>query len=101
MLSSELAVNIENNAPILVCILNDSQLGIDNLAQRRRYGGRIIGTMFSRNPDFAKLAEAYGANGIRVERPDEFRPAVEEALNSDRTTVLDVLVDPQEDPVYS
>ena len=49
----------------------------------------------------SKLAEAYGANGFRVERLEECRPAVEEALDSDRTTVLDVLVDPQEDPVYS
>jgi len=100
MLCSELAVSIENNAPIVVCIMNDSQLGIINLAQRSRYGARVIGTVFSRNPDFAKVAEAYGAEGVRIERPSEFTPAVEKALSSDRTTVLDILVDPLEDPIY-
>ena len=101
MLSSELAVSIENNAPIIVCIMNDGQLGIINLAQRRRYGARIIGTVLSGNPDFVKeVAEAYGAEGMRIERPSGFRPAVEKGLGSDRTSVLDILVDPLEDPIY-
>lgn len=101
MLCSELAVSVENNAPIVACVLNDSQLGIINYAQRQRYGARIIGTVFTSNPDFTRLAEAYGVNGVRIERPDEFRPAVEKALRSDVATVLDIVVDPNEDPVYT
>lgn len=100
MLSSELAVSIENNAPIVVCVLDDSQLGIINYVQRRKYGSRIIGTVYNRNPDFVRLAQAYGANGVRIEKPSEFKTAVEEALNSDTTSVLDILVDPLEDPTY-
>ncbi|NLC78074.1 MAG: acetolactate synthase large subunit, partial [Clostridia bacterium] len=48
------------------------------------------------NPDFVKLAEAYGAVGLRVEKPEEVRPALEEAIKSKKTYVLDCLIDREE-----
>ena len=49
-----------------------------------------------RVPDFAKLAEAFGANGILVERVSEIGPAIKEAKDSDVTTVIDVQIDRSE-----
>ena len=49
------------------------------------------------NPDFAKLAEAFGATGIRVERPEEVRPALEQAKKiEDGPVVIDFIVDEEE-----
>ena len=56
---------------------------------------RDFGTQL-RNPDFAKVAEAMGARGIRVEDPSEVRPAIERALAEDGPVLVDVLTNPSE-----
>ena len=48
-------------------------------------------------PDFVKLAEAYGAQGIRAQSMDELDKAIKVALKSDVATVIDILIDPEED----
>jgi acetolactate synthase-1/2/3 large subunit len=58
------------------------------------YEKRYSQTTLDRGPDFVKLADAYGAIGIRVEKPEQVKPAIEKALNSnDRPVVIDFLID--------
>ena len=61
--------------------------------QKIMFGGRKIAAEFL-NPDFVKLAEAMGAVGLRITRPDEIEPIVKEALQNDKPTVVDVLIVP-------
>ena len=67
--------------------------------QRVYLDGRELGTSFVQqttgqfyNPDFAAMAQAMGARGIRIEHPDQFGDAYAEALRSDQPTVLDVII---------
>jgi len=48
------------------------------------------------NPDFVKLAQAYGAEGLRVERPEDVRSAIEQAIKSPKPFVLDFVVEEEE-----
>jgi len=66
--------------------------------QRKQYGGRVIATEFRRTPDFVKLAEAFGATGIRVEKPQEIKPSLKRALQADTPVVIDIVIDGEEAP---
>ena len=63
------------------------------------FKGRKIASEFI-NPDFAKLAEAMGAVGLRITRPEDIKPVVQQALENNRPTVIDVNIDPSEIPSY-
>jgi thiamine pyrophosphate-dependent acetolactate synthase large subunit-like protein len=62
-------------------------------------GGRRVSSDFI-NPDFVKLAEAMGAVGLRITKPDEFAPLVAQALGNGKPTVIDVHIDPDETPPF-
>ncbi len=62
--------------------------------QERHYPGRVSGTDLV-NPDFAKLAEAFGAFGIAVERTEDFAAAFDAALGSGRPALIELRVDPE------
>ena len=68
-------------------------------AQDVMFKGRHIASEFT-NPDFVKLAEAMGAEGLRISKPDEVKPVVEQALSNRRPTVIDVQIDTDEAPSY-
>jgi acetolactate synthase-1/2/3 large subunit len=70
-------------------MLGNQAYGNSNRDQRERFGGHEYGTEL-RNPDFAKLAEAYGANGMKLSHSDEVGPALTEALATPGTTVIEV-----------
>lgn len=97
MNEQELACSVEENIPVTVIVLNNSVLGMVAQWQRLFYDRRYIAVKLGRVPDMVKLAEAYGARGIRVHSIEEFRKAVKEAVNSDVTTVIDVPISPDED----
>ena len=59
------------------------------------FGGRVIGTELH-NPDFVKLAEAYGARGVLAEDPSQLEAAVGEAVLADAPTLIEVPVEPWE-----
>ena len=63
------------------------------------FKGRYSAVKLGSVPDFVKLAEAYGALGLRAESPREFSKAVKTALKSDVTTVIDVPISSEEDVV--
>jgi acetolactate synthase-1/2/3 large subunit len=97
MTLQELATSVIENIPVTVIILNDARLGMvaqwQNLFFEERYAVTDLSPKDKRIPDFAKLAEAFGANGILVERVSEIGPAITEAKNADVTTVIDVQID--------
>ncbi|NLC08177.1 MAG: biosynthetic-type acetolactate synthase large subunit, partial [Syntrophomonadaceae bacterium] len=81
MNSQELATAVSYNLPIKVAIINNAYLGMVRQWQKLFYGGRYSQTdLAGMSPDFVKLAEAYGVTGIRVTRPEEVRPAIEQAI---------------------
>jgi acetolactate synthase-1/2/3 large subunit len=68
--------------------------GTIRMHQERRFPGRVVGTAL-KNPDFALLADAYGAFGAVVTRTEEFIPAFEMALRSRRGAVIELRMDPE------
>ena len=89
----EMATVSRDNLPVKIAILNNGYLGMVRQWQEHFYNRRYSHTELTGNPDFVKLAEAYGVAGIRVETPDEVRPAIEKALGIDGPVLLDFRID--------
>lgn len=95
MTSQELATAVQYGLPINIAILNNGYLGMVRQWQELFYGRRYSQSRIT-GPDFVRLAEAYGAKGIRVVREEEVVPALEEAINSRDPYVIDFHIDPEE-----
>ncbi len=92
----ELATAVTNNLPVKVAILNNGYLGMVRQWQEIFYKKNYAGTELIGNPDFVKLAEAYGARGIRVKKKKEVVPALEEALQYKGPVMMDFQVSREE-----
>ena len=99
MTEQELACSVAEKIPVIVIVLNNSVLGMVAQWQRMLYERRYMAVHLGKTPDFVKLAEAYGAQGLRVNSIEEFQKAVKTALNSDVTTVIDVPIGSEQDVV--
>ncbi len=97
MVSQEFATAVESDIPVVVCLLNNGWLGMVKQWQKHFYGSRYMATKFSGTPDFVKLAEAYGAEAIRVEKHSEVAEAIKRAAKCDVPMLLDFIIDPEED----
>lgn len=97
MTENSLAVSVLDNLPVIVFLMNNFSLGMVAQWQRLFYDRRYIGIDLKNVPDYVKIAEAYGAQGIRAQSMDELDKAIRVALKSDVTTVIDILIDPEED----
>jgi acetolactate synthase-1/2/3 large subunit len=97
MTENSLAVSVLEDLPVIVFLLNNFTLGMVAQWQRTFYNRRMIGVDLKNCPDYVKVAEAYGAQGIRATTIDEVGRAVQTALKSNVTTVIDIPIDPQED----
>ena len=97
MTENSLAVSVLDNLPVIVFIMNNFSLGMVAQWQRTFYDRRMIGIDLKNCPDYVKIAQAYGAQGIRAESLDEIGNAVKTALKSDIATVIDIPIDPEED----
>ena len=112
----ELATAVLEELPIISCIFNNNNLGMVRQWQKLFYGKRYSMTCLrsgaacrgkcgevecpAYTPDFVKLAESYGAKGIRVTKKEEIEPAFREAMKSTKTpTVIEFEIDP-DDVVY-
>lgn len=94
MCFQELALATKYRMPLKIFILDNSVLGMVRQFQTVFYHHRYAGTNLDFNPDFLKIAEAYGALGIRVKREDELEDAIKRALNEkDRPAIVDVITD--------
>jgi len=78
-----------------VLIFDNDMLGQIYTKQRMTYGERTIGVSF-KNPDFIKIAEAFGLDGVKIETKDELKNSLKEAFISEKTTLIDVKVDREE-----
>jgi len=96
MTEQDLATSVEENIPVTVVVLNNSVLGMVAQWQRLFYNRRYFAVNLGRVPDFVKLAEAYGAQGFRVQTLEEFSSAFKKAIKSEVTTVIDVPISPEE-----
>ncbi len=97
MTENSLAVSVLENLPVIVFLLNNQMLGMVAQWQRTFYNRRYMGVHQHKCPDYVKLAESYGANGVSVQSIDELEKAIRGALKSDKTTVIDIPIDPEED----
>ncbi|MEA1960163.1 MAG: biosynthetic-type acetolactate synthase large subunit [Bacillota bacterium] len=94
----ELGTAAQYKLPVIICILNNHFLGMVRQWQGLFYGGRYSYTDMSHQPDFVKLAEAYGALGIRVQDPAEVEAALVRAMEEkDRPVVIDFWVEREAD----
>jgi acetolactate synthase-1/2/3 large subunit/sulfoacetaldehyde acetyltransferase len=91
----ELETAVRNRLNPVVLVLNNSSWGVEKSYQRDFFQERYVGADIG-NPRFDKLAEAFGARGVRIERADDIGEAVSAALGSDLPTVVEVVVDPSE-----
>ncbi|HWQ76803.1 MAG TPA: biosynthetic-type acetolactate synthase large subunit [Syntrophomonas sp.] len=90
----ELGTAMQYKLPVIICILNNHYLGMVRQWQGLFYGGRYSHTDMTCQPDFVKLAEAYGAVGMRVKRMEEIDEALQRALEvKDRPVIIDFWVD--------
>jgi acetolactate synthase-1/2/3 large subunit len=96
MTENNLATCVEEDLPVIVVVLNNRMLGMVAQWQRLFYGRRYMAVNLGKSPDFVKLAEAYGAVGVRPETLEEFEKAVKDAVEANVTTVIDVMIDPEE-----
>jgi acetolactate synthase-1/2/3 large subunit len=94
MLGQELATAVQFNANVIFIIFNNNMLATIRMHQERHYPGRVIATDLV-NPDFVKLAQAYGAFGARVEKTGDFAGVFQQALECAIPAVIELVLDPQ------
>ncbi len=97
MVSHEFATAVSENLPVVVCVFNNGWLGMVRQWQKLFAERRYSGTELKDNPDFVKLAQAYGADGAHVERPSELKEALRTGLQADVPYLIDIHMDPEED----
>ncbi len=97
MNSQELATVVQYQLPIKVAILNNGYLGMIRQWQEFFYGRRYASSSLEGiSPDFVKLAEAYGATGLRATRPEEVVPLLKKAFSIPKPVIMEFVVDPEE-----
>ncbi len=96
MTAQELATAVDNDIEVKVIVMDNRLLGMVAQWQRLFYDERLSESKLDERTDIVKLTESYGAVGITVEEPSELESAVEEALETPGTVVVDVFVDPEE-----
>ncbi len=87
----ELATAVQHGIGTVSIVFNDGAYGNVQRMQKQNYGNRVIATDLQ-NPDFVKLAEAFGAQGIRARTPDELRQALRQGFAAAGPTIIDVPV---------
>ncbi|MCW4021752.1 MAG: biosynthetic-type acetolactate synthase large subunit [archaeon] len=97
MTEQELGTSVTEDIPVVVIVLNNSMLGMVAQWQRLFYQKRYAAVKLGSVPDFAKLAQAYGAEGVHVGSMAEFSSVMKNALKTEVTTVIDVPICPDDD----
>ena len=94
MCGQELATAVQHGLDVVVLVVDNAMYGTIRMHQERAYPGRVIATGLQ-NPDFAALAEAYGAAGETVTATADVPAALDRALGAGRPAVLALKVDPE------
>ena len=87
--SSELATAVQENLNVVTILFNNESYGASYADQENRFSGRIIGTRIH-NPDYAKLAESYGASGIKLSGHQELGHTLRDALRANGPVLIEV-----------
>ncbi len=95
----EMATAVQCNLPVKIVILNNQFLGMVRQWQEMFYSKCYSCTGMRHAPDFVKLAEAFGAVGLRATKPEEVEAILEEGISTPRTVMMEFLVE-QEEKVY-
>ncbi|NYZ13319.1 thiamine pyrophosphate-binding protein [Azospirillum sp. RWY-5-1] len=95
MTGQELATAVHTGAAPILLVVNNGMYGTIRMHQEKRFPGRVSATDLT-NPDFAALAQSYGAHGIAVERTRDFVPAFWDAMWSRKPAVIELRVDPEQ-----
>ena len=90
---NEIATAVRHNIPVIQVVINNHVLGMVRQWQNLFYGQRYSATVLNDAVDFVKLAEAMGAEGIRVTTQEEFKSAFEKAMNLGKPVVIDCQID--------
>ncbi len=94
----EVMTAVEEDLPVVACVFNNQQWGAEKKNQVDFYDDRFVGANIGHEVggfNFAEIAEAMGADGVRVTAPGDLRDAYAGALASGRPTVIEVMVDPE------
>ena len=97
MTMMELATAVENNLPVKYAILNNNHLGMITQWQGMFYEGDYQAETYTGNPDFVKLAEAYGIKGLRATKQDDLEGVIREANAHDGPVVIDFVIEKVDD----
>ena len=89
--ATELATAVQHGIATVTLVFNDGAYGNVRRMQRDQYAGRVIASEL-RNPDFVKMAESFGARGLRAHTLDELRAAMRRGFEADAPTVIDIPV---------
>jgi len=92
----EMATAMDQKLPIKVIILNNGYLGMVRQWQELFYDRRYSAVQFATIPDFVKLADAYGAVGLRATKPEEVEPVLKKALETNSLVLVDIHIAPEE-----
>jgi acetolactate synthase-1/2/3 large subunit len=97
MTVQDLETSVRERIGIKVFVMNDRQYGVLNVRQRLQFQGRIYGTEHG-NPDFAELAESFGAAGYRLDEAEQIEEVLDAAIAEEKPVVVEVPVDPEDIP---
>lgn len=89
----EIQTAIQHDLPITIIVLDNQAWGAEKAYQQEFYGGRLLGAEI-RSPRFDKFAELCGGKGIWVDGPGDMGPALQQAITSNETTVIQARIDP-------
>lgn len=92
----ELATAVQYKLPVKVAIINNKYLGMVRQWQQLFYNSRYSSSYMGTSPDFVKLAEAFGAVGLRATEAEEVEPILKEALSAEGPVLIDFQVDEEE-----
>jgi acetolactate synthase-1/2/3 large subunit len=92
----EMATAVQNCLPVKIVILNNGYMGMVRQWQELFYDKRYICTSMDCAPDFVKLAEAYGAVGLRATKPEEVESVLSEGLAVSGPVIMDFIVEKEE-----
>jgi acetolactate synthase-1/2/3 large subunit len=95
MTGQEIATAMHHGARPIIIVCNNNMYGTIRMHQEGKYPGRISATALT-NPDFAALAQAYGATGLRVARAVDFPAALEAARSAQTLALIEITMDPRQ-----
>ncbi len=96
MVMQEMSTSLAEDLPVTVVLLNNGTLGMVRQWQKLFWNERYSATTLKCEPDFVKMAEAFGAEGIRVERPGEIGDALKQARECGRSCIVEIMCNPDE-----